>query len=91
MGYLYFVGSEKRGWVIANSFTDYANSPVFNSYLEIKHFTGYWLTKREKEDIYIVYDTWQDTYFSSSGKFKGKVNEWNYENLSIELCREKKK
>jgi len=47
----------------------------FDSYAEIKHFAGFFLTKDQKKHIEfdVAYNKWRDTYFNDDEEFIGDV------------------
>ena len=77
MGYIYFIGSKKTGWVIANSVADRTDSYIFDTYREAKHFAGFTLTTGGN------YEKWYKKYRDE--EFNGGDYDWDYDNLNIRL------
>jgi len=82
MGYVYLIGG-KKGYVMVHSTCDYAFGPIFPSKKEGKHFIGFWLTNYDEKDWEDCYGEWYEKYYDEDGEtFLGKIDEWDWKNLS---------
>jgi hypothetical protein len=93
MGY-YFITGGKYGWVLGHSTSGQVFGLPFGSYIEAKHFAGFWITSQKKSDIEFddAYVKWYDKYFDEEEEdFIGDVNEWKYKDLSLELIKSEEK
>ena len=84
MGYMFIIGGE-RGWVMGHSTTGQVFGTVFETENEVKHFIGYWLTLFEANEWSDVYDDWFKKYYDEDEEFIGSIDEWNYDELSVEF------
>ena len=83
--YLDMIGSRCTGWAMVSSTNGEAFGPVFDTYSQIKHFIGFWLTKHLDDKYCDAHQKWYDKYFNENEDFTGDPEEWKYEELSVEL------
>ena len=85
-----FIAGGNYGWVIGKSTSGEVFGNVFPTYNQIRHFVGYWLSKRkDSKDFNKVYNDWYEKYINQSDEeFTGNDDDWQLKDLAVDLIDE---